>query len=64
MGLHADKHLSGDSLIESSIKVRSYIPYLMMMHIMCHTLIIVRIILSYDGLKCGLMFMRTLIAMR
>ena len=62
-GLHADKPFSGDSLIESPIRVRSYIPYLMMMYRMCHTLIIMRITLSYDRLKYEQIMMRTLIAL-
>ena len=64
IGLHAEKPLSGDSLIDSTIGVRSYIPYIIMMHTVCHYIIIVCIILRYDRLDYGLIMMRTLIAMR
>ena len=52
---------SGDSLIKTPTRVGTYILYLIIMQIMCHALITVQIILSYDRLKYGPIMMRILI---
>ena len=48
---HIDRPFYGDSLIESTIRLEVYIPYPMMVHTMCYTLLIVSIIIRYYRLK-------------
>ena len=61
-GLSEDRHASVDSLIESTISIKTCIPYLIMIHKMCLTLLILCIIMGYDRSKYGLITIRIIIA--